>query len=187
VTASTAAALKDTPAVAKGVAGAFGLCVMYFVAEHFFLAEEYYAGSPPYVAIAICAAAGGGLVFLLLRRWDAGGASHATYSTLAAIGFGLAVYGFLPRLNIWTAAQEPAAHLYTLDENFVWQPASPSMPPLNLYLHASRWWGQFGPGDTYSFHLRRGGLGFWQVDMRTIYAEQKRYYDCDGVLSCLSK
>ena len=51
----------------------------------------------------------------------------------------------------------------------------------------SEWWRQYKPGDTYTFELRRGGLGIWQVNMTKIYDAQKRYYRCGGVLSCMTK
>lgn len=58
---------------------------------------------------------------------------------------------------------------------------------LRLYRKSSDWWRQYEPGDTHTFELRRGGLAIWQVNMSRIYDDQQRYYDCDGVLGCITR
>ena len=42
---------------------------------------------------------------------------------------------------------------------------------------SSEYWEQFTPGDTKSFELRFGGLGFYQINMNAIYAEQRAFYN----------
>jgi hypothetical protein len=49
----------------------------------------------------------------------------------------------------------------------------------------SRYWNQFEPGDVKDFQLREGGLGFAQINMAPIYAEQRAFYS-DASLSLVS-
>jgi hypothetical protein len=175
-----------TPAT-LGIAVAFMACVGYFIVEHYFTAKEYYAEVPPYLAMFLASMAGVGLVFVLLGRLEPGGANHAAFAVLFGLGIGLAAYSFIPRLNILTDKDGLREYVYTLNSEYVWQPATPALPELHLYLKSSDWWRQYETGDTYTFVLRQGGLGIWLVNMSKIYDDQKRYYDCDGVLSCMTK
>ena len=174
----------STPAT-LGVAFVFMAFVGYFIVEHYFTAKEYYAEEPPYLAIFLVSLAGAWLVFTLLKRLEPGGANHAAFALLFSLGVGLATYSFIPRLNILTDNSGLREYVYTLNPEYVWQPASPALPDLHLYLKSSDWWRQFKPGDTYRFELRQGGLAIWQVNMSNIYDEQKRFYDCGGLLSCM--
>ncbi len=182
----TKSVTNDTPAIGV-VAATFFVCIGYFVVEHYFTAKEYFAEAPPYFAIALCAIAGAAIVFFVLRWLEPGGANHTALAALSALAFGLAVYAFIPRLNFMTDQGDLVEYVYQLDQENVWQPQDSSAPPLRLYLKSSAWWQQYQPGDTYTFELRRGGLGIWQVNMARIYEEQKRYYNCGGVVSCITK
>lgn len=175
-----------TPATLS-VAAAFMAFVGYFVVEHYFTANEYYAVTPPYLAILLSGVVGAGLVFAWLRSREPDGANHAVFAALFALGFGMAIYSFLPRLNILTDQDGLHEYNYTLDADYLWQPHDSSLPKLRLYLKSSDWWQQYKPGDSYTFELRKGGLGIWQVNMSRIYDDQKRYYVCGDVISCMAK
>jgi hypothetical protein len=69
----------------------------------------------------------------------------------------------------------------------VWRSEQAGLPELRVYLRGSRWWQQYQPGDTYTFELRQGGLKIWQINMSKIYASQKKFYQCSGVASCMTK
>lgn len=179
--------LEGTTPATLGVAFAFMVFVGYFIIEHYFMAKEYYAETPPYLAILLSGLVGAGLVFALLKRLEPGGANHATFALLSALGIGLGAYSFIPRLNILIDKNGLHEYVYTLNSEYLWQPPESSLPKLRLYLKSSDWWRQYKPGDTYTFELRQGGLSIWQVNMSKIYDDQKRYYDCDGVISCMTK
>ena len=51
-----------------------------------------------------------------------------------------------------------------------------SVPDL-VFDISSEYWDQYAPGDTKSFELRFGGLGFYQVNMVPVYAEQRAFYN----------
>jgi len=100
---------------------------------------------------------------------------------------GLALYSFIPRINILTDKNGVNGYHYILGSDYIWRTKEPKAPELDLYLKSSRWWQQFEPGDAYTFYLRKGGLGIWQVNMSKIYDDQKEFYDCNGVLTCMTK
>ncbi len=64
--------------------------------------------------------------------------------------------------------------ILTLHRNSIWV-ADEKVPNL-VFDIGSGYWRQFEPGDSKTFELRMGGLGFYQVNMRPIYAEQKEFY-----------
>lgn len=101
------------------VAVAFAALVGYFIVEHYFTANEYYAEKPPYPAIVLASLTGVGLVFVLLQRLEPGGASHAAFALLFGLGVGLAAYSFIPRLNVLTDNHGLHEYVYTLNAEYV--------------------------------------------------------------------
>lgn len=101
------------------VAVAFAALVGYFIVEHYFTANEYYAEKPPYPAIVLASLTGVGLVFVLLQRLEPGGASHAAFALLFGLGVGLAAYSFIPRLNVLTDNHGLHEYAYTLNAEYV--------------------------------------------------------------------
>ena len=93
---------------------------------------------------------------------------------LFGVGAGLASYPFLLRVNAWTDPVGLQDYRYTLAANDTWV-ADEEVPNL-VFDIGSDYWIQFEPGDSKSFQLRRGGLDFYQVNMRPIYAEQREFY-----------
>ena len=185
--ANQRAQLEGATPATLGVAFAFMAFVAYFIMEHYFTAKEYYAETPPYLAILLFSLLGAGVIFALLKRLEPGGHNHAAFALLSALGIGLAAYSFIPRLNILTDKNGLHEYVYTLSPEYLWQPTDSTLPTLRLYQESSDWWRQYKPGDTYKFVLRHGGLTIWQVNMSKIYDDQKRYYDCGGVISCMTK
>jgi hypothetical protein len=39
------------------------------------------------------------------------------------------------------------------------------------------YWQQFKPGASYTLYLRHGGLGFYQLDIASVYAETRAFYE----------
>ena len=78
-------------------------------------------------------------------------------------------------MNAWTDPIGPQTYRYTLAERDV-RAAEEDVPDL-VFDISSDYWDQFEPGDARSFELRRGGLAFYQVNMRPVYAEQREFYN----------
>ncbi len=173
-----------TPATLK-IASAFFACVFYFVCDFYFWASEYYVQNPPYIIIAFIAICLSFASYVYLRKREPERTDSKIYALLACIGFALFIYTLIPRINIATDNDGLNDYVYILDEDNVWQ-SMQGYPSVNVYLSQSKYWKQFKPGDKYTFQLRKGGLGIWLVNMENVYEEQKRFYDCNDVISCMS-
>jgi hypothetical protein len=157
------------------VAVIFVALVFTFIIEIYFTANEFYADFVPYQLIGLSALLGFLIVHLALRHFEPERKNNAMYALLFALGIGLAAYPMLARVNAWTDTTGLQGYEYHLDHDYVWRSSEPGAPDLDMYLSGSRWWRQFHPGDSYTFELRNGGLGFWQVNMSPVYEAQKHY------------
>jgi hypothetical protein len=157
------------------VAVIFVALVFTFIIEIYFSANEFYADYVPYQLIGLSALFGFLIVHLALRHFEPERKNSALYALLFALGIGLAAYPLLARVNAWTDTAGLQGYEYRLDTDYVWRATEPGTPDLDMYLSGSRWWREFHPGDSYTFELRRGGLGFWQVNMSPVYKAQRRY------------
>jgi len=148
--------------------------VLYGVVDIFFGLAEYYVRAPylAFVAIGSIAAAFG---------WSRFAARHRRHpQTLAIVvmfgfGVGLAAYPLLLRVNAWTDQGGRRDHEYLLTDDGRWIAVDGDTPALTFDI-GTGYWRQFQPGDRKTFTLRRGGLGFHQIDMRPIYREQREFY-----------
>jgi hypothetical protein len=172
-----------TPATLK-VAITFFVCVLYFVGEIYFWGSEYYVKTPPYIAMGFTSIILSSLAYLFLKQQEPERSDLTTYALLTLIGFVLFTYALIPRVNIITDSEGIKDYSYHLDENYTWQ-SREGLPTLNVYLSVTEYWQQYKPGDEYTFQLRKGGLGIWLVNMDEIYADQKRFYDCNDITSCM--
>jgi hypothetical protein len=163
-----------TPLTAM-IAVAFVALVCSFIIEIYFAASEFYAGDAPWQLIGLSALLGFLTVLLALRHFEPRRQNSALYGLLFGLGAGLAAYPFLVRVNAWTDSDGLRQYDYRLGTDYVWHSMLPGTPDLEMYLSGSAWWRQFVPGDSYTFELRKGGLGFWQVNMIPVYEAQKKY------------
>jgi len=159
---------------AQAVAVLFVALVLYFIIDMYFGFGEYYAGVAPwhfFVSFAVC---GLGLAATMLHVAGHLSSQGKLMAMLFGIGMGLASYPFLLRVNAWTDPIGLQAYRYILAERDTWV-AEEGVPDL-VFDISSEYWEQFEPGDSRSFELRRGGLDFYQVNMRPVYAEQREFY-----------
>jgi hypothetical protein len=157
------------------VAAIFVALVFTFIIEIYFTANEFYADFVPYQLIGLSALFGFLIVHLALRHIEPERKNSVLYALLFSLGSGLAAYPLLARVNAWTDTAGLQSCEYRLDTDYVWRSTEPGTPDLDMYLSGSRWWSQFHPGDSYTFEIRKGGLGFWQVNMSPVYEAQKHF------------
>jgi hypothetical protein len=165
----------DVTPLTAVIAVTFIVLVFSFITEIYFTASEFYAGSTPYAWIGLSALIGFLVVHLGLKHLEPKRTNSALYALLFGLGVGLAAYPFLARVNAWTDTAGLHGYEYQLGPDFQWRASEPGPPDLDMYLSGSAWWRQFRPGDTYTFELRKGGLGFWQVNMQPIYEAQRHF------------
>lgn len=176
----------QTPAT-LAMAACFIFLVFYFILETYFLSNEYYAHGAPYFALAFGAIVVGLLAFYVLKRIEPDRVDANLFGLLIGLGAALALYSLLPRLNAATDTGGIKSYEYVLGPDYIWHSSAEDAPDLDVYLEISEWWQQYEPGDRRAFDLRKGGLGFWQLNMSRIYTEQQAYYDCSGVISCITR
>jgi hypothetical protein len=170
----TAHDIRRAGTASQIVALVFVFAVVYFIGDSFFGLKEYYAGTPPWqwhFAIALVAAV---IVWLALNQAKPGSAEALLVALLFGVGIALAAYPGLLRLNAWMDPSGLIAQEYTLGQGDTWTSNTPT--PDLVFDIGSRYWEQFEPGQVKTFQIRRGGLGFYQIDMAPIYAEQKAFY-----------
>ena len=148
--------------------------VLYFIIDMYFGFGEYYAGVTPWHMFAAAALCGLGLAAIMLHVAGHLSSQGKLMAMLFGVGAGLASYPFLLRVNAWTDPVGLQSYSYTLGDGDTWA-AEADVPDL-VFDIGSDYWDQFEPGDTKSFELRFGGLGFYQVNMLPVYAEQRAYY-----------
>jgi hypothetical protein len=159
---------------AQAVAVVFVAFVLYFIIDVYFGFGEYYAGTTPWHLFVAFAVGGLGLAATMLHVAGHLSSQGKLMAMLFGIGAGLAAYPFLLRVNAWTDPIGLRAYTYTLAEHDTWV-AEEDVPDL-VFDISSEYWDQFELGDARFFELRRGGLDFYQVNMRPVYAEQREFY-----------
>jgi len=96
-------------------------------------------------------------------------------SLLLGITAGVALYPGLLRVNEATDDEGLRTYDYRLTEYVVFSPVDSNLPVLNFPKDAD-YWGQFKLGTTHRFELRKGGLGFYQVNMEPVHAKMHEYF-----------
>ena len=168
------------------IAATMAIGVLYFIVENYFTLSAFYVNGPPWVLLIGAAIAGGAIILMVLRHVEPKRSDSHVYALLFALAIGFIAYPLSIRINMWTAPQPAISSPYQLGGDYLWYPKdNKELPALPLYLRSSRWWRQFGPGDTHHFTVQRGGLGDWLIDMKAVYQEQQNFYHCNGVLDCM--
>ena len=90
-----------------------------------------------------------------------------------AVGF--ALYPGVLCLNEATDTEGLRTCEYRLTEYVVFSPVDPDLPVLRFPGQAD-YWRRFRLGTMHSFELRKGGLGFYQVNMQPVHARMREYY-----------
>jgi hypothetical protein len=167
-------ALEKNPWTLAAVVAFFALFV-YALVDGLFLNSETYAEPPRYAAYAAVGAAAVLAVFALLRRAGAPAGESVALALLTGAALGAALYPGLLRLNQLTDAQGPQLHAYEHRGGGHFAPRQDGLPPLDLSRYGE-YWAELRVGASYEFALRRGGLGFYQLDLAPLYAAMRKYH-----------
>lgn len=164
----------ESSRVAIAVAAAVIGFLLYAVADLMFKTEAY-AVEPP-VQLFILA---GGLAFLagagILAAAGVPRAETIGVALLFGAASGFALYPGALRLNQITDADGLRAYPYRMKQHVQWEPRDGKLPAL-AFTDFLEYWQQFKPGAEREFLLRRGALGFWQVELAPVREEMKAFY-----------
>ncbi len=169
-------ALSKNP-VALGFVAVFFISSSYALADALFLNTETYAAEPLY-PIYVTA----GLTIALLGIWLMRAAEvpiieALVVATLTGGAFGAALYPGLLRINELTDTAGLQTYEYTMIEPAYFVPEQKGLPELRFPERHREFWAQHTPASRHAFQLRKGGLDFYQIDMRPVYDRIRDYYE----------
>jgi hypothetical protein len=166
-------ALERHPRTLAIVALLFAL--LAYAITDYLVATETYAGPPP-LGINLAAAL---VVAVLAWRWLLAGAvppaENAGLALLLGCALAAALYPGLLRVNQLTDRGGLVSHLYELRADLSLRPVEHGLPVLRFSRYAD-YWAHFPRGSLHEFELRRGGLGFYQVDMAPVNDAMRAWY-----------
>ena len=168
-------ALEKNPH-ALAVVIAFFVCFFYALGDTFVFGHEIYVEEPPYlffIAAGILAAVAA--AFWLQRAQVPVGESLGV-ALLFAVALGAAVYPFALRINAITDVDGLRNYEYQLTAELKLNPLSAGPPTLAFPRYAD-YWSHFKTGSVHRFELRRGGLGFYQLNMQPVNEALHDFYE----------
>ena len=139
------------------------------------LNTETYAVKPPAVLYVLAAAIvllASGIILALNRvpQAESWGVSLVLGAALAA-----ALYPGLLRVNQLTDAEGLKPQQYRLEDYVVLKAYDPKLPDL-VFIDYHEYWQQFPRGSQHEFLMRKGALGFHQVDMGPVNERMREFY-----------
>ncbi|KHD04925.1 hypothetical protein PN36_05315 [Candidatus Thiomargarita nelsonii] len=90
--------------------------------------------------------------------------------------FGAALYPGLLRINQLTDIEGLQTYQYVLQKDYSLKALNnPSLPPLSFEQDLD-YWSHFDWNSIHKIELRKGALGFYQINMAPIYADMRQYF-----------
>jgi hypothetical protein len=169
-------ALGKNP-VALGFVALFFISSIYAFVDAVFLNTETYATEPLYPVYVA-----GGLAIALIGVWLMRAAEVPITETLVVAvltggAFGAALYPGLLRVNELTDTAGLQSYEYKMIEAAYFVAEREGLPELRFPERHREFWAQYAPGSKHEFELRKGGLRFYQIDMKPIYNRIQDYYE----------
>lgn len=172
-------ALEKNP-VALGMVILFFVFVVYALADTLFVGHESYVETPYYALYALAGVALCVVGQQWMHRARVPMAESIAVAVLAGAAFGAALYPGLLRINQLTDTDGLTLYEYRMTAPSHFAPLREGLPLLDFpERHAEFWSGQ-PAGAIEKFELRKGGLGFYQINMRPIYDRIESFYQSGG-------
>jgi hypothetical protein len=150
--------------------------VLVFLAYAVFdiaLYDESYVVEPPLVLFVLAGVTAALPVMLWLSFTGVPRIETLGLSLFLGGAIGFALYPGLLRLNELSDSEGLRTYEYRLTEYVVFTPLDSRLPELKASEY-SYYWRQFPLGTVHQFELRRGGLGFYQVNLAPIRAKLRQ-------------
>lgn len=167
-------AIEKNPS-SLAVTSVFLLLLVYAILDGGFLGHETYAQDPPYILFAAVGAVVAIAGWFWMMRGKVPVAEGLMIALLTGCGAGMAAYPGALRLNAMTDREGIQTYQYTMAAGREFQPLVAGPPVLHFDKY-EEYWSQFKAGSEYGFELRRGGLGFFQLNMEPIEHEMREFY-----------
>jgi WD40 repeat protein/RsiW-degrading membrane proteinase PrsW (M82 family) len=145
----------------------FFLLVAYAVLDFTYFNQETYAEQPLYEVYLWGAVGMAILVMGWLIRAKVPKRESVMLALLVGGAFGAALYPGLLRLNQLTDQVGLTTYQYELQSDLSFKPVADKTLP-TLYLDDDDYWSEFETGSIHEFQLRKGGLGFYQINLAPI-------------------
>jgi hypothetical protein len=161
---------------ALAVVVAFFVFFLYALGDTFFVGHEVYADQPPYRFFIVTGILGAIAAALWLRRGQVPIAETLGVALLFGGALGVAAYPGALRVNAVTDAEGLHNYQYQLAQDMTLHPLSTELPTLTFPRYTD-YWSHLKAGSMHEFELRRGGLGFYQVNMQPINMKMREFYE----------
>lgn len=147
----------------------------YATADGLFIYGETYASQPLYWIYV-----GAGMLtaltsFLWLSRVRVPLLESTILATLIGGSIGIALYPGLLRINQLSDKNGLVVYEYVLQSDMSLKPGVTALPILRFDNYHEFWQHQ-GVGSLHNFQIRKGGLDFYQINMRPVREEMKIFY-----------
>lgn len=166
--------LQSHPRTKVAVAVFLGLLI--YAALDTFLIEETYVENFQWTTWAVA----GLITTFLAQRWitDPKIPKMVSIGLAVMLGLGVAValYPGLLRINQLTDEGGLQPHEYVLREYVELTPVEEGLPTVRFNSYGD-YWRQFPLGSSHHLYLRRGGLGFYQLDQAPLVDAMRTYYE----------
>ena len=163
--------------VALGMVIAFFAFAIYAFADAIIFYPETYAEEPPYdvfaasaLALALCAA-------WAMRRASVPTAENLVVAAMTGAAFGAALYPGMLRVNDLTDTSGLIPYEYKMVEPARFVPLQAGLPELRFPERHGEFWASQNTGQVEKFELRKGGLGFYQINMAPVYDRIQAHYE----------
>lgn len=167
-------ALEKNPR-ALAVVIAFFVLLFYALGDTFVLGHETYADQPPYRFFLAAGILAAGAAALWMRRAHVPWAEGLGVALLFGGALGAAVYPGALRVNAFTDVDGLRSYEYQLSADLKLSPLTAGLPVLAFPRYAD-YWSHSKTGSVHTFELRRGGLGFYQLNMLPVEQTLREYY-----------
>lgn len=147
----------------------------YAVVDTFFVYSEVYIDSPPLDLLIA-----GGFIFsviayLVMQRLKIPAYICISLALMNGAVFAAAMHPGLLRLNQFTDTGGLGEYSYIRGPGNIYSPLEPGTPSISIQ-QPYEYWAQFSPGTEYIFRLRKGGLGFWQLDESSLIESYREFF-----------
>jgi hypothetical protein len=148
-------------------------CMAYALIDSMANSETYTAMPPVAWLIGLGCVAG---LIVVVRLWDRAIplSNVLGLAMLSGMLFTVAMYPGLLRLNQLTATTPQQSYEYHYLGNYRFVSDTAGLPPVTV--KKSEYWDSVKPGEAYTFVLRQGGLGFYQLDMQPEFKKMRKWY-----------